>query len=143
VHVFSTYESRKTKDGQPFQRGINSIQLIKDGNRYWVVTILWDVETPTSPIPASYLPEMTIVRRDQMRTIAAGKFKANCLAIMDEVQKNRETVLITKRGKPVAKLVPAKSETKDDFFDSMKGKAKITGDIVSPAFELDEWEMER
>jgi hypothetical protein len=56
VHVFSTYESRKTKDGPPFQRGINSIQLLKDGNRYWVVTILWDVETPISPIPARYLP---------------------------------------------------------------------------------------
>jgi prevent-host-death family protein len=78
-----------------------------------------------------------------MRTIAAGKFKANCLAIMDEVQKKRETVLITKRGKPVAKLVPAKSEAKDDFFDSWKEKLKITGDIISPAFDLDEWEMER
>jgi prevent-host-death family protein len=78
-----------------------------------------------------------------MRTIAAGKFKANCLAIMDEVQKKRETVLITKRGKPVAKLVPAKSEAKDDFFDSWKDKLKITGDIISPAFDLDEWEMER
>jgi prevent-host-death family protein len=78
-----------------------------------------------------------------MRTIAAGKFKANCLAIMDEVQKKRETVLVTKRGKPVAKLVPAKDNAKDDFFDSMKGKAKIVGDIISPAFDLDEWEMER
>jgi prevent-host-death family protein len=78
-----------------------------------------------------------------MRTIAAGKFKANCLAIMDEVQKKRETVLITKRGKPVAKLVPAKSEAKDDFFDSWKDKLKITGDIISPAFDLEEWEMER
>jgi prevent-host-death family protein len=78
-----------------------------------------------------------------MRTIAAGKFKANCLGIMDEVQKKRETVLITKRGKPVAKLIPAKSGAKDGFFNSMKGKAKIIGDIVSPAFDLDEWEMER
>jgi prevent-host-death family protein len=78
-----------------------------------------------------------------MRTIAAGKFKANCLAIMDEVQKKRETVLITKRGKPVAKLIPAKSDAKDDFFDSWKDKLKITGDIISPAFDLEEWEMER
>jgi prevent-host-death family protein len=78
-----------------------------------------------------------------MRTIAAGKFKTNCLAIMDEVQKKRETVLITKRGKPVAKLVPAKSETKDDFFDSMKGQLIFLGDVVSPAFDLDDWEMER
>lgn len=56
VHVFSTYESRHTKDGAPFQRGINSIQLIKDGDRYWIVTILWDGESPTNPIPAKYLP---------------------------------------------------------------------------------------
>jgi hypothetical protein len=56
VHVFSTYESRHTKDGKPFQRGINSIQLLKDRNRYWIVTILWDSETPTTPIPAKYLP---------------------------------------------------------------------------------------
>ena len=56
VHVFSTYESRHTKDSEPFQRGINSIQLLKDGDRYWVVTILWDQESPTTPIPAKYLP---------------------------------------------------------------------------------------
>lgn len=56
VHVFSTYESRHTADGKPFQRGINSIQLLKDGNRYWVVTIMWDGETPANPIPAKYLP---------------------------------------------------------------------------------------
>jgi prevent-host-death family protein len=78
-----------------------------------------------------------------MRTIAAGKFKANCLALMDEVQKKHQPILITKRGKPVAKLVPAKDEGHDEIFDSMKGKAKITGDIVSPAFDLDDWEMER
>jgi hypothetical protein len=56
AQVFSTYESRHTKDGKPFQRGINSIQLLKDGNRYWIVTILWDGETPATPIPAKYLP---------------------------------------------------------------------------------------
>ncbi len=56
AQVFSTYESRHTKDGKPFQRGINSIQLVKDGNRYWIVTILWDGETPATPIPAKYLP---------------------------------------------------------------------------------------
>jgi prevent-host-death family protein len=78
-----------------------------------------------------------------MRTIAAGKFKANCLAIMDEVQKKRETVLITKRGKPVAKLTPATDKAQDGIFGSWKGKVKIAGDIIRPAFDLDEWEMER
>lgn len=66
------------------------------------------------------------------RTIPAGKFKARCLAIMDEVQAKREAVVITKRGKPVAKLVPVESE-KDDIFGFFKGKGtiKIKGDIVS------------
>jgi prevent-host-death family protein len=77
-----------------------------------------------------------------MRTIAAGKFKANCLAIMDEVQKKREPVLITKRGKPVAKVIPAKDDAKDEFFDSMKDQLVFLGDVISPAFDLDEWEME-
>jgi prevent-host-death family protein len=73
-----------------------------------------------------------------MKKIAAGAFKANCLAIMDEVQAKRETVVITKRGKPVAKLVPVDAK-KDDLFDSFRGKVTIVGDIVSPALTLEEW----
>ena len=73
-----------------------------------------------------------------MRKMAAGKFKAQCLAIMDEVQKKRVPVLITKRGKPVAKLVPVEQE-KDDIFGFMKGKIKIVGDIVAPALTKEEW----
>ena len=58
MHVFSTYESRrKAEDPQPFSRGINSIQLLKDGNRWWVVTIYWDSERPGNAIPAKYLPK--------------------------------------------------------------------------------------
>ena len=70
--------------------------------------------------------------------MAAGKFKANCLAVMDEVQAKKETVVITKHGKPVAKLVPVE-EKKDDIFGFFKGKAKITGDVVSPALSLEQW----
>ncbi len=73
-----------------------------------------------------------------MKTIPAGKFKARCLAIMDEVQAKRQAVVITKRGKPVAKLVPVEQE-KDDIFGFYKGKIKVTGDIVSPAFTPEEW----
>jgi prevent-host-death family protein len=72
------------------------------------------------------------------KTIPAGTFKARCLAIMDEVASKRESVIITKRGKPVAKLVPVEKE-KDDIFGFFKGKGKILGDIVSPAFSPDEW----
>jgi hypothetical protein len=57
VHVWSTYESRhNADDATPFARGINSIQLLKDGDRYWVVNIFWDSERPNNPIPAKYLP---------------------------------------------------------------------------------------
>lgn len=56
THVFSTYESRRAPDADPFGRGINSIQLFNDGRRYWIVNILWDYERPDNPIPAEYLP---------------------------------------------------------------------------------------
>ena len=55
AHVFSTYESRHEKGGQPFARGINSIQLANDGKRWWVVSILWDSERPDNPVPEKYL----------------------------------------------------------------------------------------
>ena len=57
THRFSTYESRaRAEDPQPFARGINSIQLLNDGRRWWVVTVFWDSERPNNPIPAKYLP---------------------------------------------------------------------------------------
>ena len=73
-----------------------------------------------------------------MKKMPAGAFKIHCLAIMDEVQAKRIPVLITKRGKPVAKLVPVSNE-KDDIFGFFKGKIKITGDVVSPALTPEEW----
>ena len=58
AHVFSTYESKRTKDDpKPFARGINSMQLLKDGDRWWIVTIFWDSEKPSNPIPSEYLPK--------------------------------------------------------------------------------------
>jgi hypothetical protein len=56
THVFSTYESfHKTSDKTPFMRGINSIQLLNDGKRWWVMTIMWQGETPENPLPEKYL----------------------------------------------------------------------------------------
>ena len=72
------------------------------------------------------------------KTIPAGDFKARCLAIMDEVQAKRHAVVITKRGKPVAKLVPVEKQT-DDIYGFFVGKGKIVGDVVSPAFSPEEW----
>jgi hypothetical protein len=56
AHVWSTYESRhKADDAKPFARGINSIQLMNDGTRWWVVSIFWEQETPRTRIPSKYL----------------------------------------------------------------------------------------
>jgi len=56
AHVWSTYESHhKTDDPRPFMRGINSIQLMHDGARWWIVTIYWQHESPDNPIPKKYL----------------------------------------------------------------------------------------
>lgn len=73
-----------------------------------------------------------------VKKMAAGTFKAKCLAVMDEVQSKRETVIITKHGKPVAKLVPVGDE-KDEIFGFLAGKGRVVGDVVSPAFSLEEW----
>lgn len=51
AQVFSSYESRTAPNEKPFARGVNSIQLFSDGTRWWVVSILWDEETPANPLP--------------------------------------------------------------------------------------------
>jgi prevent-host-death family protein len=85
---------------------------------------------------------MTMIERmfSAMKTMAAGAFKVHCLKVMDEVQAKRQSVVITKRGKPVAKLVPVEKE-KDDIFGFMKGKMTIRpgADIVSPIISPEEW----
>jgi hypothetical protein len=53
--IFSTYEGRKlATDEKPFVRGINSIQLVRDGKRWWIASVVWDTERPDNPIPADY-----------------------------------------------------------------------------------------
>jgi hypothetical protein len=55
AHVWSTYESRHAKDEKPFARGINSFQLIYDGNRWWILSVYWEAEDPAHPLPEKYL----------------------------------------------------------------------------------------
>jgi hypothetical protein len=58
AHVFSTYEARHdAKDPKPFLRGINSIQLLNDGKRWWIVTVYWQAEDAQTPLPEKYLKQ--------------------------------------------------------------------------------------
>lgn len=77
-----------------------------------------------------------------MRTIPAAKFKAGCLKIMDEVQAGREPVLITKKGKPVARLVPV-DEPARHVFGCLSGELEIAGDIVGPVIAPSAWKGSR
>ena len=71
------------------------------------------------------------------RTIKASEFKAKCLAVLDEVERTRQPVVITKRGKPIAELVPH-APKKRSARGILKNELFITGDIISPVDV--EWE---
>lgn len=82
----------------------------------------------------------TPVKRTKSSSVPASQFKARCLKLMDEVRDRRCEIVITKRGKPVAKLVPVE-EKQPDIFGYMKGTVTILGDIVGPTGEV--WDADR
>jgi prevent-host-death family protein len=67
----------------------------------------------------------------KIATVPAGEFKAKCLKLLDEVAEKRHTLVITKRGKPVAEVIPIPTK-RQDIVGSMKGSVTILGDIISP-----------
>jgi prevent-host-death family protein len=76
-----------------------------------------------------------------METINAASFKATCLALLDKVEKTGEPIRITKRGKPVAQLVPIGLPGKRRLMGCMEGTARIVGDIESPVVDPTDWEV--
>ena len=78
-----------------------------------------------------------------MKEIAISEFKAKCLALLDEVQKTRQPIRITRRGRPVADVNPPAPTDNRDWIGSMKGKMEILGDIIAPASDPDDWEVLR
>ncbi len=75
-----------------------------------------------------------------MHEVAISEFKAKCLALLDQVQKTKKPLLITRFGKPVAEVVPVPPEATADWLGSMAGTAEIVGDIVAPV--IDESDIE-
>lgn len=73
-----------------------------------------------------------------MKTMPAAEFKARCLKVMDDVRARREPVIITKKGVPVAKLVPTE-EPRSDVFGCMAGTAEIPGDVEAPVVPVRMW----
>jgi prevent-host-death family protein len=78
-----------------------------------------------------------------METISISKFKATCLAVLEQVRQTGEPVLVTKRGVPIAKIAPPSVERSQPWLGAMAGTARIEGDIVAPATPVECWEAER
>jgi prevent-host-death family protein len=79
-----------------------------------------------------------------MKQIAISEFKAKCLSLIDEVQKTRKPICITRFGKPIAEVSPPSAKAQGtEWFGSMKDEIQILGDIISPANDESEWEVLR
>ncbi len=79
-----------------------------------------------------------------MQEISISEFKARCLAVLERVRSTKKPIRVTRFGKPVAEVVPPTSvEDRSSWIGSMKNSMRITGDIVSPATDEDEWEILR
>lgn len=79
-----------------------------------------------------------------MRSIPAGEFKAKCLAIMDEVEATGEAVMVTKRGKPVVRIGPAKfsrshKAQSEDIIGFMRSSGSSADDITGPIIPAESW----
>jgi prevent-host-death family protein len=76
-----------------------------------------------------------------METISISKFKATCLALLERVRQTGEPIVITKRGVPIAQVVPPppSADKPRVLFGAMKGRMEILGDIVGPTSSIDEW----
>ena len=75
--------------------------------------------------------------------IAISQFKAKCLALLDQVQKTKKPIVVTRFGKPVAEVFPPSQAAPAGWMGSMKDEFEIVGDIVSPANEENDWEVLR
>jgi len=76
-----------------------------------------------------------------IQEVAISEFKAKCLGLLDQVNKTKTPIRVTRRGKPVADVIPATEEAENSsWIGSMKGLMEITGDIVSPVIDLDDIE---
>ena len=78
-----------------------------------------------------------------MANIPATEFKAKCLALMNRVAERQESFVITKRGKPIARLVPLEHKPENSIFGWLRARGSIQGDIVSPAITSEAWETLR
>jgi prevent-host-death family protein len=78
---------------------------------------------------------------DDIETISISHFKATCLAVLENVRQTGQSVRVTRRGQPMAEIVPVPPDSNDaTWIGSLSGTIRVQGDIVSPVTDADEWE---
>ena len=78
-----------------------------------------------------------------MRSVKISEFKARCLRILDEVATSGETLLITRRGTPIARVLPVRAPPDGDWLGSLEGTAQAGDDLIEPAVDAGDWEALR
>lgn len=79
-----------------------------------------------------------------MEEVSISEFKAKCLALLERVRKTRKPLRITRRGKPVAEIIPpTKVQSRAEWIESMQGSGETLGDVISPVTDADDWEVLR
>lgn len=76
-----------------------------------------------------------------MKKVSAAQFKAQCLALMDDVRDTGEAIIVTKRGKPVVQVTRVKTKPKR-FIGRLVGIVEVTGDLLEPAVRPEDWELD-
>lgn len=79
----------------------------------------------------------------KIREVAISEFKAKCLALVDQVNRTKTPLRVTRRGKPLADVVPIQPEKHASWIGSMEGTVEILGDIVGPVVDPEDWEVLR
>ncbi|MEP6495664.1 MAG: type II toxin-antitoxin system Phd/YefM family antitoxin [bacterium] len=78
---------------------------------------------------------------DDIQTITISHFKATCLAVLETVRATGQPILVTRRGQPMAEIVPASpAKTGSSWIGSLRGTVRARGDIVAPAAAEDDWD---
>ncbi len=81
--------------------------------------------------------------KDRMREIAISKFKATCLAVLEDVRRTRLPVRVTRFGRPVAEIRPPTAPLKTSWLGCMRDSVELSGDIVGPIGAFDQWKVGR
>ena len=80
--------------------------------------------------------------KSELNSVAISEFKATCLKMLDQVNRTGAPILVTKRGKPIAMVVPPPPPVRTTtWLGTLSGNAQIKGDIISPVVDASEWEV--